>query len=185
VLGPELRVGVKPFGLPGHQTIGGTWSSKTFNTLEQDPRIALALLGLPVEVPIRQQSSSWSVYYNFDQFLYTTKADGSQGLGIFGRIGFADSDTNPIEQFYSFGVGGQGMLPRRDRDRFGIGFYYTSFSRDLRGLILDSSEIGLEIFYNIAATNWLYVTPDIQVIEPAGRNSETAFITGLRVQTRF
>jgi porin len=185
VLGPELRVGVKPFGLPGHQTIGGTWSSKTFNTLEQDPRIALALLGLPVEVPIRQQSSSWSVYYNFDQFLYTTKPDGSQGLGIFGRIGFADGDTNPIEQFYSFGVGGQGMLPGRDLDRFGIGFYYTSFSRDLRGLILDSSEIGLEIFYNIAATNWLYVTPDIQVIEPAGRRSETAFITGLRVQTRF
>jgi porin len=185
VLGPELRVSVKPFGLPGHQLIGGAWNSKTFNTLEQDPRIALTLLGLPDGVPIRQQSGTWLIYYNFDQFLYTTTPDGSQGIGIFGRIGLADSDTNPIEQFYSFGVGGQGMLPGRDRDRFGIGFYYTSFSRDLRGFILDSSEIGLEIFYNIAATNWLYVTPDIQVIEPAGRNSETAFITGLRVQTRF
>jgi carbohydrate-selective porin OprB len=43
----------------------------------------------------------------------------------------------------------------------------------------------LEIFYNIAATNWLYMTPAIQVIEPAGKGSETAFITGLRVQTRF
>jgi porin len=185
VLAGELRVGIKPFRLPGHQLIGGTWSSKTFTTLEQDPRVALTRLGLPDGVPIRQQSGSWSVYYNFDQFLYTTKADGSQGIGIFGRIGFADSDTNPIEQLYSFGIGGQGMLPGRDRDRFGIGFYYTSFSRDLRGFILDSSEIGLEIFYNIAATNWLYVTPDIQVIEPAGRRSETAFITGLRVQTRF
>jgi len=66
VLAGELRVGVKPFGLPGHQTIGGTWSSKTFTTLEQDPRVALRLLGLPVEVPIRQQTGSWSVYYNFD-----------------------------------------------------------------------------------------------------------------------
>jgi porin len=185
VLAPELRVGVKPFGLPGHQLIGGSWSSKTFTTLEQDPRVALTRLDLPDGVPIRQQSGSWAVYYNFDQFLYTTKADGSQGLGIFGRIGFADRDTNPIEQFYSFGVGGQGMLPGRDRDRFGIGVYYTSFSRDLRGLILDSSEIGLEVFYNIAVTNWLYVTPDIQVIEPAGRSSDTAFITGVRVQTRF
>jgi porin len=117
--------------------------------------------------------------------LYTTKADGSQGLGIFGRIGLADRKTNPIEQFYSFGIGGQGMLPGRDLDRFGIGFYYSGFSRDLRGLILDSSEIGLEIFYNLAATNWHYVTPDIQVIEPAGRRSDTAFITGLRVETRF
>jgi porin len=59
------------------------------------------------------------------------------------------------------------------------------FSRDVRGVILDSSEIGLEIFYNIAVTNWLYVTPNIQVIEPAARRSETAFITGVRVQTRF
>jgi porin len=97
----------------------------------------------------------------------------------------ADGDTNPIEQFYSFGIGGQGMLPGRARDRFGIGAYYTSFSRDLRGFILDSSEIGLEIFYNIAATNWLDVTPDIQVIEPAGSQSEIVFLTGLRVQTRF
>ena len=147
--------------------------------------MALTLLGLPVDVPVRQQSGSWSVYYNFDQFLYTTKAVGSQGIGIFGRIGFADNDTNPIERLYSFGVGGQGMVPGRDRDRFGIGAYYTKFSRDLRGLILDSSEIGLEIFYNIAVTNWLYVTPDIQGIEPAGKRSETAFITGLCVQTRF
>jgi porin len=185
VIVPELRVGVKPFSLPGHQLIGGSWNSKTFTTLEQDPRVALSLLGLPNGVPIRQQSGSWSVYYNFDQFLYTTEADGSQGLGIFARIGFADSDTNPIEQLYNFGIGGPGMLPGRDRDRFGIGFYYTSFSRDLRGLILASSEIGLEIFYNIAATNWLYVTPDIQVIEPAGARSKTAFITGVRVQTRF
>jgi len=185
LLAGELRVGIKPLGLPGHQTVGGTWNSKTYTSLEQDPRVALTLLGLPDGVPIRQHSGSWSAYYNFDQFLYTTKADGSQGIGIFGRVGFADGDTNPIEQFYSFGVGGQGMLPGRDRDRFGIGAYYTSFSRDLRGLILDSSEIGLEIFYNIAATNWLYITPDIQVIEPAGSRSTTAFITGLRVQTRF
>jgi porin len=54
--------------------------------------------------------------------LYTTKADGSQGIGIFGRIGFGDRNTNILEQFYSFGIGGQAMLPGRDHDRFGIGF---------------------------------------------------------------
>lgn len=174
VLAAELRAGIKPFGLPGHQLIGGTWNSKTFTTLEQDPRVVLTLLGRPDGVPVQQQSGSWAVYYNFDQFLDMTKADGSQGIGIFGRSGLADGDTNPIEHFYSFGIGGQGMLPGRERDRFGIGFYYSSFSSDLRGLILDSGEIGLEIFYNIAATNWLYVTPDIEVIEPAGSRSDTA-----------
>jgi hypothetical protein len=56
--------------------------------------------------------------------------------------------------------------------RIGVGEWegrFQNFSRDLRGLILDSSEIGLEVFDNIAVTNWLYVTPDIQVIEPAGK----------------
>ena len=53
------------------------------------------------------------------------------------------------------------------------------------GLILSDNEIGLEVFYNIAATNWLYVTPDIQVIEPAGKRATTAFLTGLRLQMRF
>jgi porin len=194
-LAAELRVGVKPFGLPGHQLIGGTWNSQTYTSLAQDLRASIPVGSLlrgeiPIggarsEVAIREQSGSWSVYYNFDQFVYTTKADGSQGIGVFGRIGFGDRNTNVIEQFYSFGVGGQGMLPGRERDRFGIGVYYTNLSNDLPGLFLSDDEIGLEIFYNIAATNWLYVTPDIQVIEPVGQRASTAFLTGLRVQMRF
>jgi porin len=117
--------------------------------------------------------------------LYTTKADGSQGLGIFGRIGIGDRNTNILEQFYSFGLGGQGMLPGREHDRFGLGVYYTNFSNKLPGLVLSGDEIGLEVFYNLAATNWLYVTPDIQVLEPTARRASTAFLTGLRVEARF
>jgi hypothetical protein len=70
-------------------------------------------------------------------------------------------------------------------DRLGIGFYYTNFSTKLPEIILPGDEIGLEIFYNIAATHWLYVTPAIQVIEPAGKRATTAFLTGLRLQMRF
>jgi porin len=195
VLAAELRVGIKPFGLPGHQLIGGSWNSQTYTSLAQDPRNAIpvgslisgeiSLSNSLSEVQIQETSGSWSVFYNFDQFLYTTKADGSQGIGIFGRIGFGDRNTNILEQFYSFGVGGRGMLPERDNDRFGIGFYYSNLSNDLPGILLAGDEIGLEIFYNIAATNWLYVTPDIQVIEPVGERATTAFLTGLRVQMRF
>jgi hypothetical protein len=51
------------------------------------------------EFQIRETSGSWAAYYNLDEFVYTTKADGSQGLGIFGRIGFGDWSTNILEQF--------------------------------------------------------------------------------------
>jgi porin len=145
----------------------------------------LTLIGLPISVPIREQSGSWSAYYNVDQFVYTTTADGSEGFGIFGRIGLGDPNTNPLEQFYSVGIRGQGMLPGRTRDRFGLGFYYGRLSGDLRDILLDRSAWGLEVFYNIAATNWLFVTPDIQVVEPAAKQASTAFLTGLRVQMRF
>ena len=52
-------------------------------------------------------------------------------IGIFGWIGFGDRNTNILEQFYSVGIAGQGMLPGRDLDRYGIGFYYTNFSNQL------------------------------------------------------
>jgi porin len=170
-LAGELRVGIKPFGLPGHQLIGGSWNSQTYTSLTQDPRDAIPVGSIttgeiPIsnalsEVQISATSGSWGAYYNFDQFLYTTKVDGSQGIGIFGRMGFADRNTNILEQFYSFGIGGQGMFPGWDHDRFGIGFYYSNFSNDLPGIILSGDEIGMEIFNNIAATHWLYVSPDI------------------------
>jgi len=195
VLDAELRVGIKPFGLPGHQLLGGVWSSTSFTSLAQDPRTAIpvgdiirgeiSLSNALSEVQISKTTGSWMAYYNFDQFLYTTKADGSQGIGIFGRVAFGDRNTNILEQFYSFGIGGQGLIPGRDLDRFGIGFYYTNFSNHLPEIVLSGNEIGLEVFYNIAATNWLYVTPDIQVIEPAGKRATTAFLTGLRLQMRF
>jgi carbohydrate-selective porin OprB len=51
--------------------------------------------------------------------------------------------------------------------------------------ILSGDESGVEIFYNIAATHWLCVTPDIQVIEPAGKRATTAFLIGLRLQMHF
>jgi porin len=195
VLDAELRVGIKPFGLPGHQLIGGIYSSQTFTSLAQDPRQAIPIEEIirgeiPLsnalsEVQISQTTGSWAAYYNFDQFLYTTTADGSEGIGIFGRIGLGNRNTNILEQFYSFGIAGQGMLPGRNLDRYGIGFYYTNLSNNLQEIILSGSELGLEIFYNFAATHWLYVTPDIQVIEPAGKRATTAFLTGLRVQMKF
>jgi len=56
-------------------------------------------------------------------------------------------------------------------------------------------EQGVELFYNIAATPWLHVTPDLQFID-AGRNKApiltaggksigTAAVVGLRIKIDF
>jgi porin len=97
--------------------------------------------------------------------------------------------------FFSFGVGGKGIIPGRPLDRFGIGYYYIDvkspkFTGPLAG---DRSflrdEYGFEAFYNFAITPWMQLTPDIQVIRPAqkeiiatGKEVGTATVLGFRLQ---
>jgi porin len=200
-LATEARLTVRPFGLAGHQLIGFAWSNKDFASVEQDPRTIVG--NVLAGTSPRKESGSWAFTYNFDQYLYQEAQDSSQGFGIFGRIGISDGKANPIHQFYSFGFGGKGLIPTRDRDRFGIGYYYMKISGDLRDTFppllrervgLDQEQ-GVELFYNIAVTPWLHVTPDLQFIDAArneaplvGANRKaihTAVVAGLRVKIDF
>ena len=44
---------------------------------------------------------------------------------------------------------------------------------------------GFEAFYNIEATPWLHVTPDLQVLEPALQHIDTDVILGVRAMIEF
>jgi porin len=196
-----LRWTIKPLGLTGHQSLSALWSNKDFNSLEQDPRFIIddILLGTPP----RKESGSWAFLYNFDQYFYQEKSDATQGVGVFGRFGISDGKANPIAQFDSFGFGGKGVIPTREQDRFGIGYYYLKISGDLRDVLppLLRSRIGLdheqgvELFYNIAMTPWFHITPDLQFVDAArnkapligpGRKSiDTAVVAGLRIKIDF
>jgi porin len=105
-----------------------------------------------------------------------------------------------MQYFYSLGVGGKGMIPSRDHDRFGIGAYYTTVENPtlqvpLRGTrSFLSDEWGFEAFYNVALTPWMLLTPDIQVIGPSQKRRivqgstigtetiGTATVLGVRLQ---
>ena len=188
----EARVRTDFFGLTGHQLIGGAYSNKTFNSLNQDLRLFVETR------TIQKQDGSWMVYYNFDQYLYEVKKGSDQGIGIFGRVGVSDGNPNPIRCFFSFGVGGKGIIPGRPLDRFGIGYYYMDVNNPkFTGLLgrtgeLLRDEYGFEAFYNVAITPWLQLTPDIQVIRPAqkrvaanGKGIDTASVLGFRLQMIF
>ena len=64
------------------------------------------------------------------------KEDETQGFGIFGRFGAADDKTNPLEDFYSIGLGGKGMFEGRDNDTYGVGYFYAQLS-DKFGKIIE------------------------------------------------
>ncbi|HAR96509.1 MAG TPA: hypothetical protein DCR97_11190 [Deltaproteobacteria bacterium] len=193
----EARVRTDFFGLTGHQVIGGGYSNKTFTSLDQSLRFFIETR------TIEEQKGSWNVYYNFDQYLYEAKKGSGQGIGIFGRFGASDGNPNPMQYFYSIGIGGKGIIPGRPLDRFGLGYYYMDVkSPKFTGLFatreLLRDEYGFEAFYNIAITPWMQLTPDIQVIRPAQKdfvdtkglvpvrkNVDTATVLGLRLQLVF
>jgi porin len=130
----------------------------------------------------------WGIYYNFDQYLYTKPDDHTQGFGIFGRFGWSNGKSNPIEQFYSLGLGGKGLISTRPKDTYGVGYYLVNLSNDLPPILNTSDEQGIEAYYNIEVTPWLHISPDLQVIvRPGGgfRDRDVAIVYGLRMQMSF
>jgi len=162
----DVRVRTNFFGLTGHQLFGYTFSNRKYTSVDQDTRIVIENRELSGE------KGSWSVYYNFDQYLYQPKEGSDEGIGLFGRFGASDGNPNFMHFFYSIGFGGKGVIPTRPHDRYGIGFYYIVVSNPeiqgaFRSTDLLRDEYGFEFFYNFAITPWLRLTPDIQVVRGA------------------
>ncbi|TWT40743.1 carbohydrate porin [Botrimarina hoheduenensis] len=175
----ELRLPTSFYGLPGHQLFAGTWSSRDYVSLGQDPRVVLP------DVPINEADGSWSAYYNFDQYLFVDPCNEGRGWGLFGRAGVADQQANPLSWFLSFGLGGHNPMSGHGADTFGVGWFVAG-SSDQIGPILETvlgpieDGHGVELFYNWQATSWLNVTPDLQVVVPSRDNVDTALVLGVR-----
>ena len=168
----EGRVRTDFFGLTGHQVFGALFSNKKFTSIDQSARFIFE------NGAFEEKKGSWNIHYNFDQYLYEPKKGSGEGIGIFGRFGASDGNPNFMHFFYSLGIGGKGVIPTRERDRYGFGFYFIDINNPrLRGLLrtvkLLRDEYGFEAFYNVAVTPWLLITPDIQVVRGAQKEQFT------------
>ncbi|MEM6363927.1 MAG: carbohydrate porin [Planctomycetota bacterium] len=181
-LSAEVRFSTRFGSRPGHQLFAGTWSSRDFVSFDQDPRIILPT------VPINRTSGAWSLYWNMDQALWVQRGNPERHWGFFARAGIADDQTNPISFLLSGGLGG--ASPLRQRDTFGIGYYFSGTSNEV-GPILETvlgpieDGQGLEWFYRMQLTNGWSITPDLQWILPARQNVTDAFVMGLRANFQF
>jgi porin len=217
---------IKPLDLLGHQNVTFSWSNKDRFSLQQDPSNLLRLLlqtrfprlldpgpilgailerffpGLIVPAaPPNRESSSWSVSYALDQYLWQPKDDDKHGIGFFLSAGASDGNPNPIKWAFLAGIGGKGV-PGRTDDSYGLGVARTQFSgafipflRQRLGLGLEKED-ALEMYYNFAATGWLSVTADLQWVNPGLKRTlnptglgltdiSNATIGGVRFRVRF
>jgi len=219
------KLAIKPFGLAGHQSVGFMWSDKDHLQLNQDPSNILRILLrerfprlgdpgpglrrllerffpnllLPVE-PLKRQSETWLVTYGFEQYLWQPGSDPHRGIGVFFNFGASDGVVNPVRYSYNMGIGGNGVVPGRLHDSFGLSWARTEISGNFLPFLRTRLDLGLdredaiEMFYNAALTPWLGVTLDLQVIEPAIKKKiesnqlksvDTTLIVGGRFYIRF
>jgi porin len=180
--------------LPGGMNVGGLYSfNQEFNRLNS------RLVFQPGEgLTIPTKNSTWAIYWSAWQYLFTCETQkrpfdplngqpDQQGIGLFSRVGFADKETNPVEWAVNGGIGGRGMIPSRDDDTFGVGYYYNRIqtTRLFSALGLEDSTQGFECFYNVAVTPAVHVTLDLQVVTSVEARVQTATILGLRASLTF
>jgi porin len=226
VLAAEGRFTIKPFGLVGHQLLGFMWSNKERVALRQDPGNTAALLlqnrfprladpgpilrriierffpelAVPAG-PLRTLDETWSLYYNFDQYLWSPAGDPTKGFGMFFRFGVSDGKVNPVKYSFNVGFSGNGIVPGRPHDTFGVGWSRVELSDDLLAALRSRVDIGLEredaieIYYKLALAKSIGLSLDLQIVPPAVKKTvsssgglkdvDTAVIGGARAFVRF
>jgi porin len=80
------------------------------------------------------------------------------------------------------------LIPGREEDTFGLGYFYENFSDVLQDSLSPSIQLtdeqGVEAFYNLAGTKWMNFTLDVQYIA-TGRPSDNCLAIALRTKVRF
>ena len=142
---------------------------------------------------------SWLAVLSFWQYL-TTKESGEgpldmlnqqpdlEGWGVFGRLGFADKDTNPFQTSVSVGLGGRGVIPTRPNDVFGVGYFYNDIYSDnftSEGLNFTGHSQGGEAFYNLAITPATKFSLNCQYLTSSFDNEDDATVLSGRLQLVF
>lgn len=180
--------------LPGGMNVGGLYS------FDQDfTQVGGRLIFQPGQGLVApNEDDTWAVYWSGWQYVFVENpndkpisvSDGvadHQGIGVFARAGFADRDTNPIEWSISAGIGGRGIIPGRDHDTFGVGYYYSSVQLDrlLNATGGQDHNQGAEAYYDIAITPAMNLTLDAQVVDDALPGTDTSIIVGARLGIEF
>jgi porin len=180
--------------LPGQSWAQANWTNKPkidltspFGQLSQSevPQAIEVLLGTPSTqaLPINYKGKSWVTLANVSQYLSVKDRSGAvaeklwsgqplRGIGLFGRIGYAPEETNPITRHASVAFFANGLSDHRPNDSFGLGIYHNGISRPLKRDVARLTEAtatleneqGMEVFYDVAITPAIRIIPSYQHI---------------------
>src|SRR6185503_3844962 len=180
--------------LPGQSWAQANWTNKPkidltspFGQLSSSevPQAVGVLLGASSvqALPINHKDKSWVTLGNFSQYLFVKDHPAAvaeklgsgqplRGIGLFGRVGYAPEETNPITRHASVALLANGLSDDRPYDSVGLGIYHNGISQPLKSDIARLTEAtatledeqGLEVFYDLAITPAIRLIPSYQHI---------------------
>lgn len=142
--------------------------------------------------PVRRRDN-FGIYALGEYNVYREKDDPDQGLGVFGRFGYANGDVNQLQYYLGAGLKYTGLIPHRDKDQMGVAvaaaFNGGKFkqAQSNAGTPVESAEVNLEFTYRAELAPWFVLQPDFQLIINPGMNPtlNNAFLAGLRWEVSF
>ena len=180
----SVALPLNKFITPGHYVVTGTWSSIEATSLDQTPYALIPAFGVPLET----EKHAWTFDLTMDQYIWWDE-DKKEGWGVFGSIGWTDTNPSPLDLFVTIGIGGTGMVPRRPRDTWGAGYYVAGVSNTMREsldpFVRLRNESGGEFYYNVEIAGWSRVTADFQFIDPFGVGAKTRMPFAIRWKVIF
>ena len=96
--------------------------------------------------------------------------DNKQGLGIFARVGYANSKVNQFNYYIGAGANYTGLIPGRDDDQLGLSLANVinggKYKRvqEAAGTPVKSAEYNIDLTYHAQVLGWLALQPSMQYI---------------------
>ncbi len=185
-----------PEGLPGNYRIGYYYSSTHDN-----------VYGSWREGGYNDTAHSYGGYLLAQQQLTAWHGDAKRGLTLTVQAVMNDHKTSKTDNYQSVSLTWKGPFDARPEDEIGIGasriHVNSSYTRMLNDEnrfygansyesptylpVQKGSEYDYEVYYNVQATKWLQVRPNLQYVTAPGAVSrvQNAFIGGLSANVSF
>jgi len=174
-------------GLPGSHGFLGNYSTRKYTSV--DPLSWTIIPGQGLQAG--RETGSWALAYVLDQVIWADRCNKDRNLNLMSQWALADGNPSPVRWSFNVAIQGQGLLPGRQLDTMGVGYFYDQLSSDFKRLVsrLPNRELrnvqGVELYYNAAITPWLRLTGDMQIVENENIGNDTALILGLRAKIAF
>jgi len=137
------------------------------------------------------RQNNFGFYFTAERVLNQNVENAGLGLKGFIRIGYANTNINPVDFYIGTGLNFSGLL--NTDDKFGIAMAFAHNSSSYRKVaklndeIIKEYEINFEATYLLKLTPWLTIQPDIQyIVNPSYcTKSGNAFVVGSRFEINF